>query len=134
MPPTVKVERSPMVLVVPTFRWQFAPDWSLGTGRKSLVLERKLDEAWRASLTLAYQQEEARLAVLGCHILLEAGDGPAVIFDIGGGSTELVLLEPGGGEARQPGLGGHEPLQQAIGERQDLGVDEGRAGADARVF
>jgi len=41
--------RSPMVLVVPTFRWQFAPDWSLGTGRKSLVLERKLDEAWRAS-------------------------------------------------------------------------------------
>ena len=40
--------------------------------------------------------EEARLAVLGCHILLEAGNGPAVIFDIGGGSTELVLLEPGG--------------------------------------
>jgi hypothetical protein len=28
------------------------------------VLERKLDEAWRASLTLAFQQEEARLADL----------------------------------------------------------------------
>jgi hypothetical protein len=56
--------RSPMILVVPTFRWQFATDWSLGTGRKSLVLERKLDEAWRASLTLAFQQEEARLADL----------------------------------------------------------------------
>jgi exopolyphosphatase/guanosine-5'-triphosphate,3'-diphosphate pyrophosphatase len=41
-------------------------------------------------------QEEARLAVLGCHILLEDGMGPAVIFDIGGGSTELVLIEPGG--------------------------------------
>jgi len=41
-------------------------------------------------------QEEARLAVLGCHILLEEADGPAVIFDIGGGSTELVLIEPGG--------------------------------------
>ena len=40
-------------------------------------------------------QEEARLAVLGCHILLEDGLGPAVIFDIGGGSTELVLIEPG---------------------------------------
>ncbi|MFC4254324.1 Ppx/GppA family phosphatase [Altererythrobacter xixiisoli] len=39
--------------------------------------------------------EEARLAVLGCHILLEDGIGPAVIFDIGGGSTELVLIEPG---------------------------------------
>ncbi|HET7816022.1 MAG TPA: Ppx/GppA phosphatase family protein [Sphingomicrobium sp.] len=38
-------------------------------------------------------QEEARLAVLGCHKLLEPGDGPAVIFDIGGGSTELVLVD-----------------------------------------
>src|ERR671920_762468 len=38
-------------------------------------------------------QEEARLAVLGCHKLLEPGDGPALIFDIGGGSTELVLVE-----------------------------------------
>ena len=57
--------RSPLVLVVPTFRWQFAPDWSLGTGRKSLVLERRLDAAWRASLTFAFQQEEARLADFG---------------------------------------------------------------------
>ena len=37
--------------------------------------------------------EEARLAVLGCHKLLEPGDGPALIFDIGGGSTEVVLIE-----------------------------------------
>jgi exopolyphosphatase/guanosine-5'-triphosphate,3'-diphosphate pyrophosphatase len=37
--------------------------------------------------------EEARLAVLGCHILLEPGLGPAMIFDIGGGSTELILIE-----------------------------------------
>ena len=36
--------------------------------------------------------EEARLAVLGCHSLLEPGDGPALIFDIGGGSTELMLV------------------------------------------
>lgn len=40
-------------------------------------------------------REEARLAVLGCHILLEPGMGPALIFDIGGGSTELVLIESG---------------------------------------
>lgn len=38
-------------------------------------------------------REEARLAVLGCHVLLEPGTGPAMIFDIGGGSTELVLIE-----------------------------------------
>jgi exopolyphosphatase/guanosine-5'-triphosphate,3'-diphosphate pyrophosphatase len=47
-------------------------------------------------LDIISAQEEARLAVLGCHILLEDGKGPAVIFDIGGGSTELVLIEPGG--------------------------------------
>ena len=42
-------------------------------------------------------EEEARLAVLGCHTLLEPGDGPALVFDIGGGSTELVLVRGGGG-------------------------------------
>ncbi len=47
------------------------------------------------ALDIISAEEEARLAVLGCHILLEQGDGPAIIFDIGGGSTELVLLEPG---------------------------------------
>ncbi|MBA4009885.1 MAG: exopolyphosphatase [Erythrobacter sp.] len=45
------------------------------------------------ALDIISAEEEARLAVLGCHILLESGDGPAVIFDIGGGSTELVLVE-----------------------------------------
>ena len=52
------------------------------------------------ALDIISAQEEARLAVLGCHILLEQGDGPAVIFDIGGGSTELVLLEKGGAVPR----------------------------------
>ncbi len=40
-------------------------------------------------------KEEARLAVLGCHKLLEPDGGPALIFDIGGGSTELVLVDHG---------------------------------------
>ena len=48
------------------------------------------------ALDIITAQEEARLAVLGCHILLESGEGPAMIFDIGGGSTELVLVESGG--------------------------------------
>ena len=41
-------------------------------------------------------KEEARLAVMGCHALLEKGDGPALIFDIGGGSTEVVLVSTDG--------------------------------------
>jgi exopolyphosphatase/guanosine-5'-triphosphate,3'-diphosphate pyrophosphatase len=44
-------------------------------------------------LDIIEPHEEARLAVLGCHKLLEPGDGPALIFDIGGGSTELVLID-----------------------------------------
>lgn len=54
------------------------------------------------ALDIISAEEEARLAVLGCHILLESGDGPAVIFDIGGGSTELVLVEAGGEGSRVP--------------------------------
>ena len=44
-------------------------------------------------LNIITAEEEARLAVLGCHILLEPGCGPAMIFDIGGGSTEMVLVD-----------------------------------------
>lgn len=51
-------------------------------------------------LDIIAPQEEARLAVLGCHKLLAPGEGPAVIFDIGGGSTELVLVEPDGDKPR----------------------------------
>ena len=54
------------------------------------------------ALEIIPPQEEARLAVLGCHKLLEPGDGPALIFDIGGGSTELVLVEPGDEEEGAP--------------------------------
>jgi len=52
------------------------------------------------ALDIIPPEEEARLAVLGCHKLLEPGDGPALIFDIGGGSTELVLIDPGEGSPR----------------------------------
>ncbi|AMK19429.1 MULTISPECIES: Ppx/GppA phosphatase family protein [Sphingobium] len=45
------------------------------------------------ALDIISAQEEARLAVMGCHALLEPGDSPALIFDIGGGSTELVLVD-----------------------------------------
>jgi exopolyphosphatase/guanosine-5'-triphosphate,3'-diphosphate pyrophosphatase len=59
-------------------------------GRK--FLERVRDETGIA-LEIIEPAEEARLAMLGCHKLLEPGDGPALIFDIGGGSTELVLVD-----------------------------------------
>ena len=52
------------------------------------------------ALDIIEPAEEARLAVLGCHKLLEPGDGPALIFDIGGGSTELVLIDQDEGTPR----------------------------------
>jgi len=52
------------------------------------------------ALDIIEPAEEARLAVLGCHKLLEPGDGPALIFDIGGGSTELVLIDQDQGTPR----------------------------------
>src|SRR3954451_18185337 len=52
------------------------------------------------ALDIIEPQEKARLAVLGCHKLLEPGDGPALIFDIGGGSTELVLVDQEEGTPR----------------------------------
>ena len=51
-------------------------------------------------LDIISPEEEARLAMLGCHRLLEPGDGPALIFDIGGGSTELVLIDTDGDAPR----------------------------------
>src|SRR5258708_11880597 len=52
------------------------------------------------ALDIIEPAEEARLAVLGCHRLLEAGDGPALIFDIGGGSTALVPIDQEEGTPR----------------------------------
>ncbi|WP_294393151.1 Ppx/GppA phosphatase family protein [uncultured Sphingomonas sp.] len=47
-------------------------------------------------LEIISAEQEARLAVTGCQALLEPGDGPALVFDIGGGSTEVVLLDEHG--------------------------------------
>jgi exopolyphosphatase/guanosine-5'-triphosphate,3'-diphosphate pyrophosphatase len=48
--------------------------------------------------------EEARLAVLGCHMLIDPAGPPALVFDIGGGSTELMLVEPGARSDAQPAI------------------------------
>ena len=52
---------SDLFLVVPTFRWGFAPEWSLSTGRKSLVLARQFAASGEAFVTVGYDGEETRL-------------------------------------------------------------------------
>ncbi len=43
-------------------------------------------------LTIIPPAEEARLAVMGCQALLDKGSRRAIVFDIGGGSTELIWI------------------------------------------
>lgn len=47
-------------------------------------------------------EEEARLAVRGCAELLDPDAKAALIFDIGGGSTELSWVRPGAGPEGAP--------------------------------
>jgi exopolyphosphatase / guanosine-5'-triphosphate,3'-diphosphate pyrophosphatase len=49
------------------------------------------------ALEIISPSEEARLAVIGCAPLLEAPWSQALLFDIGGGSTELIWLRVGRG-------------------------------------
>lgn len=88
-------------------------------------------------LDIISAQEEARLAVLGCHILLEDGIGPAMIFDIGGGSTELVLIEPGGPVPRildwQSAPWGVVSLTETVGHEKEDDGDAERAARYAEM-
>ena len=71
-------------------------------------------------------EEEARLAVLGCHVLIEPGDGPAMVFDIGGGSTELVLVDTAGPAPRI--LDWHSAPWGVVSLTESAGGGEERAG------
>src|SRR3954471_24525998 len=53
------------------------------------------------TLEVIDRETEATLAVIGCSPLLDPKGRGAILFDIGGGSTELVRIErdPGAGEA-----------------------------------
>ncbi|WP_448662924.1 Ppx/GppA phosphatase family protein [Sphingomonas sp. CJ20] len=96
-----------------------------------------IERAYRETgiaLDIITAEEEARLAVLGCHALLEPGDGPALVFDIGGGSTELVLVD-----SREPvprildwhsAPWGVVSLTESVGQFESV---EGRAAAYAEM-
>ncbi len=45
------------------------------------------------SIDIISTEEEARLAFMGCSSLLSTGVSRAIVFDIGGGSTELMWVD-----------------------------------------
>uniref|UniRef100_UPI0034A0412D Ppx/GppA phosphatase family protein n=1 Tax=Sphingomonas bacterium TaxID=1895847 RepID=UPI0034A0412D len=77
-------------------------------------------------LDIIAAEEEARLAVLGCHALLEPGADPALVFDIGGGSTELVLVDTAGESPRV--LDWHSAPWGVVSLTESAGGGEGRDG------
>lgn len=58
----------------------------------AVFLERARTEA-QIELEIISSSEEARLALDGCVPLLEGGPDRALLFDIGGGSTELIWVQ-----------------------------------------
>lgn len=77
-------------------------------------------------LDIISAEEEARLAVLGCHALIEPGEDPALVFDIGGGSTELVLVDTHGASPRI--LDWHSAPWGVVSLTESAGGGEGEAG------
>ena len=64
---------------------------------------KKVRDELGMSIDIISSEEEARLAFLGCSSLLTESSSRAVVFDIGGGSTELMWIDverEGGGAHR----------------------------------
>lgn len=68
-------------------------------------------------LEIISTEEEARLAVLGCRDLLDRDASGAVIFDIGGGSTEVSFLDFRGRDFPGSGASGTSGASLGASER-----------------
>ncbi|MEO1720104.1 MAG: hypothetical protein AAFR23_07735, partial [Pseudomonadota bacterium] len=64
------------------------------------------------SLEVLSQESEAQLAVAGCATLLDRDSDMALVFDIGGGSSELVWLDLSG-DGTGPSIGNRGALSEA---------------------
>ncbi len=68
-------------------------------------------------LEIVNRETEARLAVSGCASLVDPAARSVIVFDIGGGSTELVLLQSGEG-----GFGSPFAVQRHVAEWTSLPI------------
>jgi exopolyphosphatase/guanosine-5'-triphosphate,3'-diphosphate pyrophosphatase len=70
-----------------------------------------VDQVWEntgIALDVISPAEEARLAVMGCQSLLSPNIDRAIVFDIGGGSTEVIWVDTT--DHRQPKIMGWDSL------------------------
>jgi exopolyphosphatase/guanosine-5'-triphosphate,3'-diphosphate pyrophosphatase len=63
----------------------------------------RVEQELGLQLEIVDRQTEAALAVTGCADLIEEETAGALMFDIGGGSSELAWLDFRGGRPRRPG-------------------------------
>lgn len=67
------------------------------------------------NLEIVDRETEARLAVAGCSMLLDPEAESALVFDIGGGSSELMWVDIGGDEAESD-----PPPRPSFGPRHSI--------------
>lgn len=84
---------------------QVTRSWSIATQACRLAgngedFRKAVKDRTGISLDIISPEREARLAVAGCEPLIEASTDRALVFDIGGGSTELIWLEMDEGKPR----------------------------------
>ncbi len=82
-------------------------------------------------LEIVSQDEEARLALLGCLPLVDAAAEQLLMVDIGGGSTEIVWFDRAGGAAGAAPGGSGIAVSLPVGvvtlaESHAAGLDQGR--------
>jgi len=70
-----------------------------GAGNADVLVARAKAEAG-IDLEIVSEEEEARLAAIGCAPLIGARYEGALVFDIGGGSTEIIWMRRENGEAK----------------------------------
>lgn len=78
---------------------------------------KKVRDELGLDLEIIDRQTEAQLAVTGCADLVDKDSAGALLFDIGGGSSELAWMDFRGGRPRQ-----HSKLASAIRSWQSLPV------------
>lgn len=66
------------------------------------------------ALEIVSNEDEARLAVAGCAPLLDRACSSALVFDIGGGSTELIWVSMNDTRSARPGQRTRPPMKPRI--------------------
>ncbi len=92
------------------------------------IFVKRVSEETGITLDIIPAAEEARLAVLGCQALLDEGVKNAIVFDIGGGSTELIWVSID--TRRRPRILGWTSMPLGVVNLSEMFPADGKANLD----